>query len=146
MLIRAVFIFDLLYLQREGESVQTLVCCRYKGEKKMDEVTHTILPNTAGGGWGGTALGAGFGGLIGSWLGNGGFGRSCFCNCQRYEKIKKNPQQKLRVKTIKDCMCFVTFTKVDLNSYGSFYFIKYFSTRSSRLFLSRNNLISVSNF
>ena len=40
----------------------------------MDEVTHTILPNTAGGGWGGTALGAGFGGLIGSWLGNGGFG------------------------------------------------------------------------
>ena len=40
----------------------------------MDEVTHTILPNTAGGCWGGTALGAGFGGLIGSWLGNGGFG------------------------------------------------------------------------
>ena len=38
----------------------------------MDEVTHTILPNN-GGGWGG-ALGAGFGGLIGSWLGNGGFG------------------------------------------------------------------------
>ena len=50
--------------------MQTLVCCRYKGEKKMDEVTHTILPNTAGGGWGGTALGAGFGGLIGSWLAN----------------------------------------------------------------------------
>ena len=46
--------------------MQTLVCCRYKGEMKMDEVTHTILPNTAGGGWGGTALGAGFGGLIGS--------------------------------------------------------------------------------
>lgn len=39
----------------------------------MDEVTHTILPNS-GSGWGGTALGAGFGGLIGSWLGNGGFG------------------------------------------------------------------------
>ena len=38
----------------------------------MDEVTHTILPNS-GSGWGG-ALGAGFGGLIGSWLGNGGFG------------------------------------------------------------------------
>lgn len=40
----------------------------------MDEVTHTILPNN-GSGWGG-ALGAGFGGLIGSWLGNGfgGFG------------------------------------------------------------------------
>ena len=41
----------------------------------MDEVTHTILPNS-GSGWGGTALGAGIGGLIGSWLGNGfgGFG------------------------------------------------------------------------
>ena len=41
----------------------------------MAEITHTILPN-AGSGWGGTALGAGFGGLIGSWLGNGfgGFG------------------------------------------------------------------------
>ena len=39
----------------------------------MDEVTHTILPNS-GSGWGGTARGAGFGGLIGSWLGNGGFG------------------------------------------------------------------------
>lgn len=38
----------------------------------MDEVTHTILPNS-GSGWGG-ALGAGFVGLIGSWLGNGGFG------------------------------------------------------------------------
>lgn len=38
----------------------------------MDEITHTILPNNNGG-WGG-ALGAGFGGLIGSWLGNGGFG------------------------------------------------------------------------
>ena len=38
----------------------------------MDEVTHTILPN--GGGLSGTALGAGFGGLVGSWLGNGGFG------------------------------------------------------------------------
>ena len=41
----------------------------------MDEVTHTIVeqPNNP---WGGTALGAGFGGLIGSWLGNGfgGFG------------------------------------------------------------------------
>ena len=35
----------------------------------MDEVTHTILPGS-GSGWGGTALGAGFGGLIGSWLGN----------------------------------------------------------------------------
>lgn len=39
----------------------------------MDEITHTILPN-AGAGWGGTALGAGVGGLLGSWLGNGGFG------------------------------------------------------------------------
>ena len=39
----------------------------------MDEITHTILPN-AGGNWGGTALGAGIGGLVGSWLGNGGFG------------------------------------------------------------------------
>ena len=38
----------------------------------MDEITHTILPN--GGNWGGTALGAGVGGLIGSWLGTGGFG------------------------------------------------------------------------
>lgn len=38
----------------------------------MDEVTHTILPNN--GGWGGTALGAGVGGLIGSWLGGNGFG------------------------------------------------------------------------
>ena len=37
----------------------------------MDEVTHTIMPQ---GGWGGTALGAGVGGLLGSWLGNGGFG------------------------------------------------------------------------
>ena len=39
----------------------------------MDEITHTILPN-AGGNWGGPALGAGVGGLLGSWLGNGGFG------------------------------------------------------------------------
>ena len=39
----------------------------------MDEITHTILPN-AGGNWGGTALGAGIGGLVGSWLSNGGFG------------------------------------------------------------------------
>ena len=31
----------------------------------MDEVTHTIMPQ---GGWGGTALGAGVGGLLGSWL------------------------------------------------------------------------------
>lgn len=38
----------------------------------MDEVTHTIMPQ--GGAWGGTALGAGVGGPIGSWLGNGGFG------------------------------------------------------------------------
>ena len=38
----------------------------------MDEVTHTIMPGS--GGWGGTALGAGVGGLLGSWLGNGGFG------------------------------------------------------------------------
>ena len=38
----------------------------------MDEITHTIMPS--GGQWGGTALGAGVGGLIGSWLGNGGFG------------------------------------------------------------------------
>lgn len=38
----------------------------------MDEITHTIMPS--GGQWGGAALGAGVGGLIGSWLGNGGFG------------------------------------------------------------------------
>lgn len=38
----------------------------------MDEITHTIMPQ--GQGWGGTALGAGVGGLLGSWLGNGGFG------------------------------------------------------------------------
>ena len=37
----------------------------------MDEITHTIMPGNTGG-WGGTALGAGVGGLIGSWLGNGG--------------------------------------------------------------------------
>ena len=39
----------------------------------MDEITHTIMPGNSGG-WGGTALGAGVGGLLGSWLGNGGFG------------------------------------------------------------------------
>lgn len=41
----------------------------------MDEVTHTILPNN-GGDWGGSALGAGCGGLLGTWLANGfgGFG------------------------------------------------------------------------
>lgn len=39
----------------------------------MDEITHTIMPGNSGG-WGGTALGAGIGGLVGSWLGNGGFG------------------------------------------------------------------------
>lgn len=39
----------------------------------MDEITHTIMPGNTGG-WGGTALGAGVGGLVGSWLGNGGFG------------------------------------------------------------------------
>ena len=39
----------------------------------MDEITHTIMPGNSGG-WGGTALGAGVGGLVGSWLGNGGFG------------------------------------------------------------------------
>lgn len=38
----------------------------------MDEITHTIMPQGQGGG--GTALGAGVGGLLGSWLGNGGFG------------------------------------------------------------------------
>ena len=38
----------------------------------MDEITHTIMPS--GGQWGGAALGAGVGGLLGSWLGNGGFG------------------------------------------------------------------------
>ena len=38
----------------------------------MDEVTHTIMPGS--GGWGSTALGAGVGGLLGSWLGGGGFG------------------------------------------------------------------------
>lgn len=43
-----------------------------------DEITHTIMPTGVNSGWGGTALGAGFGGLIGSWLGNGfgGFGGS----------------------------------------------------------------------
>ena len=39
----------------------------------MDEITHTIMPGNNGG-WGGAALGAGVGGLLGSWLGNGGFG------------------------------------------------------------------------
>lgn len=38
----------------------------------MDEITHTIMPGNTG--WGGPALGAGVGGLLGSWLGNGGFG------------------------------------------------------------------------
>ena len=38
----------------------------------MDEITHTIMPS--GGQWGGAALGAGVGGLLGSWIGNGGFG------------------------------------------------------------------------
>lgn len=39
----------------------------------MDEITRTIIPENTGG-WGGSALGAGVGGLLGSWLGNGGFG------------------------------------------------------------------------
>lgn len=39
-----------------------------------DEIMHTVLPSSGGNAWGGTALGAGVGGLIGSWLGNGGFG------------------------------------------------------------------------
>ena len=34
----------------------------------MTDVQHTVLDNN---GWGGTALGAGFGGLIGSWFGQG---------------------------------------------------------------------------
>lgn len=42
----------------------------------MDEITHTILPNN--GGLSGTALGAGFGGLIGSWLGNIKFAQCYF--------------------------------------------------------------------
>lgn len=37
-----------------------------------DEIMHTVVPS--GNGWGGTALGAGVGGLIGSWLGGNGFG------------------------------------------------------------------------
>ena len=39
-----------------------------------DEIMHTVLPSSGGNAWGGSALGAGVGGLIGSWLGNGGFG------------------------------------------------------------------------
>lgn len=39
----------------------------------MDEITKTYIPENNGFG-GGTALGAGVGGLLGSWLGNGGFG------------------------------------------------------------------------
>lgn len=39
----------------------------------MDEITKTYIPENSGFG-GGTALGAGVGGLLGSWLGNGGFG------------------------------------------------------------------------
>lgn len=38
----------------------------------MDEITKTYIPENNG--WGGTALGAGLGGLVGSWLGNNGFG------------------------------------------------------------------------
>ena len=34
----------------------------------MTDVQHTVLDNN---GWGGTALGAGFGGLVGSWFGQG---------------------------------------------------------------------------
>ena len=43
-----------------------------KGENMTDEIMHTVIPNNSG--WGGTALGAGVGGLIGSWLGGNGFG------------------------------------------------------------------------
>ena len=39
-----------------------------------DEIMHTVLPSSGGNAWGGSALGAGVGGLIGTWLGNGGFG------------------------------------------------------------------------
>lgn len=35
----------------------------------MSDVEHTYVDTNNG--WGGTALGAGFGGLIGSWFGNG---------------------------------------------------------------------------
>ncbi len=38
----------------------------------MDEVMKTYIPD--GGGFGGSAWGAGLGGLVGSWIGNGGFG------------------------------------------------------------------------
>lgn len=38
----------------------------------MDEITKTYIPDNGFGG--GSALGAGIGGLLGSWLGNGGFG------------------------------------------------------------------------
>ena len=40
-----------------------------------DEIMHTVLPSSGGGNaWSGSALGADVGGLIGTWLGNGGFG------------------------------------------------------------------------
>lgn len=42
-----------------------------------DEIMHTVLPSSGGGNaWGGSALGAGVGGLIGTWLGNGVLGLS----------------------------------------------------------------------
>ena len=39
------------------------------GDLTMSDVEHTYVDTNNG--WGGTALGAGFGGLIGSWFGNG---------------------------------------------------------------------------
>lgn len=39
------------------------------GDLNMSDVEHTYVDTNNG--WGGTALGAGFGGLIGSWFGNG---------------------------------------------------------------------------
>ena len=39
---------------------------KIKGEMKMaDEIMHTVLPSSGGNAWGGSALGAGVGGLIG---------------------------------------------------------------------------------
>ena len=54
----------------------------------MDEITHTIMPGNTGG-WGGTALGAGVGGLVGSWLGNGGFG-GFGCPGQQIARLMQN--------------------------------------------------------
>ena len=57
----------------------------------MDEITHTIMPS--GGQWGGAALGAGVGGLIGSWPGNGGFGGTQFAKQSRRRNAPGNRRE-----------------------------------------------------